>query len=407
MNKRFIPSVSLGLLVLSSTLAQADWPGFLGPGGNPVSSQSVPTSFQVKTKDAKAENIAWRRELDGRAVCGPIIVGDTIITTSSSAMEGRWMNVTALNAKSGKILWRRSTKCTGRPFCHPTSANAAPTPCTDGERVFVFFSSNDVVCYDLEGNLQWYKSLVDQHPLAGNDTGMAASPAVVDGVLVVSVECQADSFTAGLDCESGNTLWEVSRPASANWSTPRAISDETGSAIVLQGRTLIGLEAKTGKQVWEIEESCSTVATCVYKDKQLFVPAGGLKVYEFDSVLKQPKLAWKSTRVSPSSASMLLTDYGVIGLNRSVLACCNAEGDRLWNARLEDAGQFWATPVIAGDHLYAFDSSGKCFIVKVGAEGAEVVGTPDLGAEVLGSPAVEGESLYVRSVDALWKISTN
>ncbi|MEM7478296.1 MAG: PQQ-binding-like beta-propeller repeat protein [Planctomycetota bacterium] len=399
-------SVSFGLALFASA-AQADWPGFLGPAGNPVSASSVPLDFQVKTEDTEAKNIAWRIPLAGRAVCGPIVVDGKVITTSSSAMEERWMDVTAVDAENGEVVWRRSTKCTGRPFCHPTSANAAPTPCTDGEYIYVFFSSNDVVCYDLDGNLQWFKSLVSEHPLAGNDLGMAASPCVVDGVLVVSVECQADSFTAGIACDSGETLWEVSRPASSNWSTPRAMSDETGSVVVLQGNSLLGINAKTGDKVWEIDQDCSTIVTCVFKDKKLYVPAGGLQVYEFESVLKEPKEAWKSTRISPNSSSMLITDYGVIGLNRAVLACCDTEGDRKWNARLEDAGQFWSTPVIAGEHLYAFDSSGKCFIVKVAEDGAEVVRQRDLGADVLGSPAVSGNALFVRSVDALWKISAN
>jgi hypothetical protein len=36
--------------------------------------------------------------------------------------------------------------------------------------------------------------------------------------------------------------------------------------------------------------------------------------------------------------------------------------------------------------------------------GGEVVGQSDLGTEVLGSPAADQDALYVRSVDALWKI---
>jgi hypothetical protein len=71
---------------------------------------------------------------------------------------------------------------------------------------------------------------------------------------------------------------------------------------------------------------------------------------------------------------------------------------------LPDAGQFWATPLVVGRRLYAFASSGKCFIVDLTETGGEVVGQSDLGTEVLGSPAADQDALYVRSVDALWKI---
>ena len=41
-------------------------------------------------------------------------------------------------------VWQRRFWATGRCYCHPLSANAAPTPCTDGENIFAFFSSNDL-----------------------------------------------------------------------------------------------------------------------------------------------------------------------------------------------------------------------------------------------------------------------
>lgn len=397
------------LVVLAATTsAQADWPGFLGPSGNPVvAGASVPTSFQLASDDQPAQNIAWRVALPGRSVCGPVIAGGRVFTCSSSAMEGRWMHVSAIDAASGEVVWNRSTKATGRPFCHPTSANAAPTPCTDGERVYAFFSSNDVVCYDFDGNLQWFRSLTDRHPLAGNDVGMSASPVVVDGALVLSVECQADSFTTGLDALTGETLWEIERKSGSNWSSPRVATGDDGvNVVVLQGSSeLLGVEPRTGKIAWELGERCSTVASAVFVDQKLHIPGDGVKVFELPKALEAPTLAWEASRLSPRSASLLVSPLGVLGLNRSVLVCCKTGGDLAWQTRLPDAGQFWATPVIAGDHLYGFAMDGKCFVVKLSEQAGEVVGQYDLGEEVLGSPAIDDGALYVRSVDALWKIA--
>jgi len=38
-------------------------------------------------------------------------------------------------------------------MCHEKTAVAAPTPASDGERIYALYSSNDVACFDLEGNL--------------------------------------------------------------------------------------------------------------------------------------------------------------------------------------------------------------------------------------------------------------
>lgn len=392
----------------STGVASADWPGFLGPGGNPVVADSdLPKEFQVAEDGQPAKNVVWRVDLPGRSVCGPVVVGNRVFTSSSSAMEGRWMHVSAVDATTGEVLWNRSTKSTGRPYCHPTSANAAPTPCIDGQRIYAFFSSNDVVCYDLDGNLQWFRSLTDRHPLAGNDVGMSASPVVIDGVVVLSVECQADSFTTGLDALTGETLWELPRDSDTNWASPRVAKGKDGvNVVVLQASNeLLGVDPRSGKVAWKLDENCSTVATSVVVGDKLYVPGNGIRVFELNAGFDKPVLAWEASRLTPRSASPMVNSLGVIGLNRSVLVCCKDGGDLRWQARLPDAGQFWSTPVIAGDYLYGFAMDGTCFVVKLSEQEGEVVGQYKLGEEVLGSPAVSDKALYVRSVSGLWKIA--
>ena len=49
------------------------------------------------------------------------------------------------------------------------SAVAANTPCSDGKRVFAFYSSNDLAALDLDGNLLWYRGLASDYPEAGKE----------------------------------------------------------------------------------------------------------------------------------------------------------------------------------------------------------------------------------------------
>ena len=86
------------------------------------------------------------------------------------------------------IDWERQFWATGRTMCHPTSSVAANTPSSDGKRIYAFFSSNDLACLDLAGNLLWYRGLTHDFPTAVNDVGMSASPIVLGDTVVVQVE---------------------------------------------------------------------------------------------------------------------------------------------------------------------------------------------------------------------------
>ncbi|MFM7517393.1 MAG: PQQ-binding-like beta-propeller repeat protein, partial [Pirellula sp.] len=196
--------LSTGLL-LSGQVHAEDWPQFRGPYvGGASNKASLPDKFDGES----GANIAWKVSIPGRSVGGAIVVGDQVITTTSDGLEQRRIRLLSYDATSGKPRWEQQLVARGRPYCHPTSANAAPTPASDGKHVIAFFSSNDIACTDLQGNLLWYRSLASDFPKAGNDVGMSASPTIVEGVVVVQVDCQGDSFALGMNVSDGTTVWK-------------------------------------------------------------------------------------------------------------------------------------------------------------------------------------------------------
>ena len=162
------------------------------PHSNSVSPDAQPPAEWSETK-----NVAWKVELPGRGPSSPIVVGDRVIVTCSSGVKQDRLHVLCFDAKDGKRLWERQFWATGRTLSHPASANAACTPASDGKLIFAFYSSNDLACLDLDGNLKWFRGLAYDFPHAGNDVGMSSSPLVVGDVVVAQVECQGDSFAAG------------------------------------------------------------------------------------------------------------------------------------------------------------------------------------------------------------------
>jgi outer membrane protein assembly factor BamB len=389
-------------LAVLPLLVGADWSQFRGAGG-----RGVAIDQQIPIKFGPEENVAWKVSLPGKGVCGPIVVGDRVVVTAASGpvLQDK-LHVLCFDATTGRQLWQRQFWATGRPHHHPTSSNAAPTPASDGERIFAFFSSNDLVCLDLQGNLLWYRGLGLDYPKAGNDVGMSSSPVVIGETVVVQVECQGDSFAAGLDTATGENRWRIDRPQRANWVTPAALHSALGKDLVLlQSSTgLSAHEALTGKQVWSFNASCSGIPSLAVADNRIFLPAGGMTVLEVPATESAPSLLWTSNKVAPGNSSPVIDGDRLYVLTKAgILTAADAQtGQLVWQTRLK--GTFWATPVVADGYAYCVNQDGDCLVVKLGEKG-EIVHSVAFGEPCYGTPAVAGNALFLRGNQHLWKIA--
>lgn len=389
--------------VVAIPLYGADWRQFRGPNG-----ASVAVATRPPEQWTESENVAWKAELPGRGPSGPIVVGNRVFVTASSGPKQDRLFVLCFDAKTGKEEWRREFWATGRTHCHPSSAIAAPTPASDGQRIFAFYSSNDLVCLDLEGNLLWYRGLAFDYPKAGNDAGMASSPTVAGSTVVVQVESQGDSFATGLDVSTGETRWHVPRDRVANWASPIAMPDlvDGKHLVLLPGpKALTALDAQSGEEVWKFEASCSSIPSPAVSAGRIFIPGGGLTVLEMGKGATSPSLLWQSNKVNPSQSSPIVDGQRVFAMNNAgVVTCADASnGKILWQLRV--GGTHWSTPVLAGDLLYCFNQEGDARVVRVGAEKGELVHSMKFGEIIQGSPALVDGAIFVRSDKHLWKIA--
>jgi outer membrane protein assembly factor BamB len=399
------PLIAAGLFVgLAGLLMADDWTQFRGPSARSAALEAhPPIEFDGET----LKNIAWRADIVGRGVSGPIVVGDRVFVTSSGGQNDEEMYVSAYQLSDGKRLWWQRFIATGRPFAHPLSANAAPTPASDGERIFAFYSSNDLVCLDLDGRLLWSRGLAFDHPKAGNDVGMGSSPAVIDGVVVVQVENQSDSFAVGMDVATGQTLWEIERERAANWASPLAFKDDQGKSLILlqSGRQAVAIEPRTGEQRWLLEMPFSTVPSAADAGGLLVVPGTSLVALQLKA--DGPEVLWENAKLRVSSSSPVIGAERVYCAKGSVMVAGDLKtGELVWQERLPQAeGSAWSTPVVTGSGVYFFDQSGKCFVVRDNGAAGEVIAESQISGPILGSPAVVGDALLVRSDSVLWKIA--
>lgn len=395
--------------VLADSVAAADpanglgsksWLGFRGDGTSRATSPA-PKKLEL----GEDGNLAWKLQMPGRSVAGPIVVGDLVVTTSSSGQDGEVLHISGVNLQTGKLEWEQTFRATGRPFCHPTSANAAPSPASDGQRVFAFFSSNDLVCLSLSGELLWYRGLGYDYPKAGNDVGMASSPVVVDGTVIVKVEAQGDSFAAAIDAETGENLWRLTRPQMSNWASPLVIRrpDDRNEVVIQSRQGVIAVDPRSGKTQWSIDEGGSAIPSPTATGGLLILPSDEVIALKVGASASAPEVAWRNNKLSPRNASVVASDERLYSLKGSVLVAANVQdGEQIWQKRVKGLGSSWATPVLSENRLYIFDQTGKGLIVEDQGDDAETIQEIELGEGVLGSPAIADGRLIIRSANTLY-----
>ncbi len=388
------------ILCLGQLPANADWTAFRGSSGN-----GFADAPKLITKLDDKKNLAWKAALPGRGLSSPVVVGDRIFLTASSGPQQKRLHVIAINAKDGTTSWERQFVATGRTVCHTKTCIAAPTTVSDGKVICAQFSSNDLFCLDLEGNLKWLRGLTSDYPNAANSLGMSSSLALANGAVVTQIENDADSFTAGIDLASGKTLWRKARPKGANWTSPSVYNGAKGKDLIaLQSKAgLLIVEPRTGKELWNYADGASTIPSTTIMGRDIFVPSNGLTALrsrEDDSGHTQ---LWRQNKLGPGTASPVVSGGKIYVVNNAnVFTCANpANGELLWRLRLK--GPFSGSPVATKTHAYLFSEKGLGQVVDLTGKEGKVVSTIELDETILGTPAIAGNALYVRSDGHLWK----
>lgn len=393
--------LSLCVVLIVGAGVSADWRQFRGNDVNGIAEkQPSPESLS---------DVAWKSDLPGRGLSGPIVVGDRVIVTSSSGVDQNRLHVQCFNAESGEEEWHRQFWATGRTMCHRKMCVATPTPASDGERIFAFYSSNDVICLDLEGNLLWYRGLTYDYPNASNSLGMASSPIVVGETLIVQVESDAEAFAVGLNTESGMQRWKIDRPRKANWTSPVVYQGAKGQpkyALLQSSKGLQAIDPKTGKQVWNFTDGASTIPSSAVVGNRIYVPSNGITALRPIAESESPEIVWQKGNLSPSTASPFVYGGKLYTVNRSgALACADVkDGKRLWQLRLK--GPFSGSPVGVGGKIYFFNESGLGQVVEPGDKKGEIVDMHNFEETFLCTPAVSNGGIYIRSDKKLYKIAS-
>jgi outer membrane protein assembly factor BamB len=390
------------------------------------------------TKWSATENVRWKTALPGRGYGSPVVVGERIYVASEPA------ELLCLNAEDGKILWqttaslvellgpakseeilaqhrqllqkdktirnalRKAPKDSEEaeklkkesralrerikeferkyPISGGRAGNAAATPVTDGNTVYVAFGSGIVAAVSRDGKPLWMK-FIEGSPLG---FGHSSSPLLVDGKLIVHYQ-----ELKALDPKTGRVLW--SADVKPRYATPVPVHVGGIAAVITPAGQVV--RAGDGETLAQTNVNTSE-ATPVVNEGVLYVhqkgKVMGLRLPEdagklsFDSLWQVSSSRGRRTPSSVYDDGLL---YGVT--TDGILEVVDAKtGKTVYRKRLE-LRQVYSSVTLAGGNVYVTATDGTTVVLRTGREYVELARNK---LEQCGScPVFVGRRLYLRT----------
>src|SRR5215472_5228981 len=187
-------------LVFSSAAFCEDWPRFLGPQANGVSSETG----LLAQWPSNEPPVIWQKQI-GAGYGAVSVRGDIVVLHHRLANEEI---VEGFEAGTGKSIWDHSYPS---HFIDPYGYNNGPrsTPLLTAERSYTFSAEGKLLCLELKtGKLIWQRDTGADWDVPPAFFGVGSSPILEGNKLIVMVGGQTNSGIVAFDPATGKTLWE-------------------------------------------------------------------------------------------------------------------------------------------------------------------------------------------------------
>lgn len=250
-------AMSLAVSVAAQSSTPDSFQYFLRSGG----------SGQAGTLPERFDNpgqLCWRKALDPGHSTPIISAGKIFLTTFNESSQE--LATVALDKQTGDLLWREVAPAAAIEPYHRTGSPAAPTPASDGQRLFVFFGSYGLLCYDTDGKRLWERPM---GPFQ-DEFGSGSSPVLAGNKLILLQDKDVGSFVMAIDLYTGKTLWKADRPdAVRSYSTPVLWENDGQKQVVVAGALqLTGYDLGTGEKEWWVNGLARIVIPMPVVDSQ-------------------------------------------------------------------------------------------------------------------------------------------
>ncbi len=410
-----------------------NWPQWRGPHGNGVSTEkSIPVTWSA------AKHVVWRAPMPGQGGATPAVWNDRMFVTSA---DGDDLVLICLNLKDGSQVWSKKVTGGNQNARAGEGNSASPSPSTDGQHVWVFFSTGILACYDFDGKEVWKFDVGERFGAIDIQFGMSSTPVLAGDYLYMQLIHGAmkrdDDTRTGkvikLNKLTGETVWEFNRATEAffeckhSYASPFLYKDDKQEFLVVHGADCTtGHSLETGEELWRFaglngpsdintkkDDTFRFVASPAVVPGYIVIPTAksgptvALRVTEQlkGDVSKTDTLRLWHLEQTPDVSIPLVVDGLVYLLHKDgKLQCIELEtGKEVYFERTHSV-QHRVSPLYADGHIYFCGKDGVCTVVKAGRK-FEIVSSNDMNGEpITASPIVANGTLYIRTYDAVYAI---
>jgi outer membrane protein assembly factor BamB len=385
--------------------------------------EQKPNATQIKSAWAKVERLQAKIIADinaavspsGPAADQPVIKPATLTEKTQADQALAKLIEPYLDAEENdrrekmKVAWELSTQ----------GGWAVATPCSDGQRVYVWFQQGIAACYNLEGELQWLTRV----PFSGDTHhGYTASPVLSGGKFIV-----APRRVIAFDARTGTIAWH-DKQRTNTWGSLLAFQVGKEEAVVTGDGTFF--RVADGRPLWRpsnFGNSKMSTAICDQGVIYDFMSAGRLVAMNLPRTL-QSEAEWRyriditfpmlpSRSHSSGLVASPLYHEGLLYLLSSggFLEVREAKNGALvyqkkldMNPRVDYTGNPGCTacPTLAGKHIFLFDNSGVGIIIEPGRVFKQVARNviENRGEQLWTTPVFDGKHMVLRTPDHLYCI---
>ena len=243
------------------------------------------------------------------------------------------------DAGTGKTAWKRELKSVYTRFLQ------SGTPTVVDGRIYVLGAARMARCFDAKtGEVVWEQRL----PGEFTDEFMMSSFAVVDGVAVVLC-----GHLMGLEAATGKLLWEGDVQKTRGTHSSPTVWTGGGRPLVIAnagGEDTICVDPRTGAELWRVKTSGGQSTPVIVGNRMITLAnqrRGGLRAFELS--LTEAKPLWTYQRVADKGSSPLVVGNHVYAQGERRVCCVNLEtGEEAWSDSL-DLGNPQYTSLVAAD----------------------------------------------------------
>lgn len=366
-------------------LAADDWPQWRGPTRDGVWRETG-----VVEKFASPQiKIRWRVPISS-GYSGPTVADGRVYVTDRVAEPKQIERVHCFNAKTGEQIWSYSYDCVYHDVSYTAGPRASVT--IDEGRAYALGTMGDFFCFDAAGGeILWQHNLDEEYKVRMPIWGLAASPLIEQGLVIVQVGGESDACLVAFDKQTGEERWR-SMKDDASYSAP-IMTKQAGRPVMIcwTGQHVAGLDASTGKVFWEYPFKPSkmvlSIATPVVERDRLFVTGfyDGSLMLKLDPKKLAVEKLWRRVgrdeNHTDSLQSLISTPYlkgdYVYGVDSNgELRCLEAEtGDRLWEQLPGKKPVRWFTIHMVENHgkVWMFNERGELVITRLSPQGYDEI----------------------------------